>query len=54
MPTRLYCTRSATWGEGEREFVQEGVRVFHFLEILAGQKDNEKPLTWAELLRVTL
>jgi hypothetical protein len=48
----LYQKRNL--GEREMESVHEGVRAFHFLEILAGQKDNEKPLTWAELLRVTL
>lgn len=48
----LYQKRNL--GEREMESVHEGVRAFHFLEILAGQKDNEKPLTWAELSRVTL
>lgn len=37
----------------ERELVYDGVRGFHFLELLSKQKDDEKPLTWTELSTVT-
>jgi hypothetical protein len=37
----------------ERESIYEGARAFHFLELLGKQKDEEKPLTGAELSTVT-
>ncbi|MFZ3065959.1 MAG: hypothetical protein WA277_11835 [Nitrospirota bacterium] len=37
----------------ERESIYEGVRAFHFLELLGKQKDKEKPLTGVELSTVT-
>ncbi|WP_211274937.1 hypothetical protein [Bacillus marinisedimentorum] len=36
-----------------RERVYEGVRAFHFLELLTNQKENDKPLTEKELSKVT-
>jgi hypothetical protein len=36
-----------------RATVYDGVRLFHFIEFLSRQKDDEKPLDWDELLAVT-
>lgn len=36
-----------------RETIYESVRLFHFLEFLLMQKDDDKPLKWNELMSVT-
>lgn len=36
-----------------REAIYQGVLMFHFLEFLLKQKDDDKPLTWKELMFVT-